>query len=145
MQFIATTFENSVLGGCSTVATNVGRNGVLLAMQWQKRHPMCCYRCTQQLPAVWDDGSFIWVLYIVNDIFWGCPYELQSEEQPKIKKYDRLTGSRRCFLTARVWRLRIHHWTQAVMFKRCIMQHSLDHRSVDESHSMKMSCCHCNR
>lgn len=40
MQFIATTFENSVFGGCSTVATNVGRNGVLLAMQWQKRHPM---------------------------------------------------------------------------------------------------------
>ena len=25
------------------------------------------------------------------------------------------------------------------------MQHFLDHRSVDESHSTKMSCCHCNR
>jgi len=77
--------------------------------------------------------------------FWGCSYGLQSEERAKIKKYDRLPGSRRCFLTARAWRLRIHHWTQAVMFKRCIMQHFLDHRSVDESHSTKMSCGHCIR
>ena len=77
--------------------------------------------------------------------FWGCSYGLQSEERDKIKKYDRLPGSRRCFWTARAWRLRIHHWTQAVMFKRCIMQHCLDHRSVDESHSTKMSCCHCSR
>ena len=46
---------------------------------------VCCYRCTQQLPAVWDDGSFIWVIYIVNDIFGGVRTGYKVKNGTKLK------------------------------------------------------------
>ena len=134
VQFTHATLKNVVFGGCSTVATSVGRNGVLLDMQRQTRNPYLLIDIDTTIP--WSLGrlecNLVPLLWIA---FSGCLYELQRED------WYRLPRSQRCFWTTRAWRLRIYHWTQAVMFGRCTIHHCLGHTSVDESHFTKTSCC----